>query len=246
MKLNQVLAIEAGSKKQEYADVSRTHHELQRSELFCGFISTYQPLAEDGVEQPEQRKVVQKDALEVLKQLQGQIGNLWDIVSTKDVGNCSAKANIVVDGRVLAENVPVTYLIYLEKQLNDLRTLVAKLPVLDPSKEWVFSESRGMYEAKYPEKRIRTKKVHTPIVKIPPGPHSEGEADIVVIDTPEGTWTQTDLSTALPATKVKEMVDRVSKIQEAVRVAREEANSITVEKKNIGTSIISYVVDGSV
>jgi len=38
-------------------------------------------------------------------------------------------------------HVPATYLLFLEKQLTDLHTLVSKLPVLDASETWVFDQA---------------------------------------------------------------------------------------------------------
>jgi len=43
----------------------------------------------------------------------------------------------------LLADVPVTYLLFLEKQLTDLRTFVDKLPVLDPSVVWLQDPSSG-------------------------------------------------------------------------------------------------------
>jgi hypothetical protein len=42
-----------------------------------------------------------------------------------------AKADIKVGDAVIARDVPVTYLIWLEKQLVEMATVVGKLPVLD-------------------------------------------------------------------------------------------------------------------
>lgn len=242
-RLNQIIAIEDGAKKTEYADLSKSHHVLQKAELFSGFIATYAPFTEDPtLKQPDQRKVTQQNATEIIKQTQAGLTEYWDIVATKDMGNCSAKADVVVDGVKLAENIPVTYLLFLEKQLNDLRTFISKLPVLDPSKEWEYDANKGMYKAKFPEQRIKTRKVHKSLVKIEPGPHSQGQAEIITVDEPEGTWTQVDMSTAYPQDEIRDMLDRVSRLQAAVKSAREEANSISVEKASVASKLLHYVM----
>jgi hypothetical protein len=67
-KLNQIIAIEDGTKKNGYADLSKTHHVLQKPDLFSGFVATYAPHTEDPtLKQPEQRKVIQQNAPEIVK-----------------------------------------------------------------------------------------------------------------------------------------------------------------------------------
>jgi hypothetical protein len=240
-KLCQIISIEDGVKKNEYADLTKAHQVLQKTELFSGFVSTYQPNTENGETQPEQRKVIQKDAREIVKLTQQHLSDLWNTVATKDIGNTLAKANIVVNGETVAKDVPVTHLLYLEKQLNDLRTFITKLPVLDPTKEWVYDTNQAKYTSKYPEKRIRTKKNYKSLVKIEPGPHSPGQAEIISVDEPEGIWTEISYSTAYPAEEIRTMIERVNALWKAVKFAREEANSIQVEKSSVADSILGYV-----
>jgi hypothetical protein len=244
-KLNQIIAIEDGAKKSGYADLTKAHQALQKPDLFSGFVATYACHTEDPtLKQPDQRKVVQQNAPEIVKLAQSGLKEMWNIVATKDVGNCSAKADVVVDGVTLAEQVPVTHLLFLEKQLADIRTFIAKLPVLDPSKEWVYDENKGMFQTKFHEQRIKTRKVNKALVKIEPGPHSPGQAEIIVVDEQEGVWTQVDVSTAYPQDKIRQMLDRVSKLSAAVKSAREEANSIDVKKVSIADRLLGFVFEG--
>jgi hypothetical protein len=243
-KLCQIIAIEDGTRKNDYADLTKSHHTLQKTDLFSGHIATYAPLTEDpALKQPDQRKAIQQNAPEIVRLTQVALAEMWNVVATKDIGNCSAKADIVVDDAKLAAGVPVTNLLFLEKQLGDLRTFVSKLPVLDPSKEWEYDANKGTYVSKYPEQRIKTRKVHKSLVKIPPGPHTPGDAEIITVDEPEGTWTQIDMSTAYPRDVIRQMLDRISKLQAAVKSAREEANSIMVEKSSFAESLLSYIFD---
>jgi len=241
-KLNQIIAIEDGSKKAGYADLTKTHHVLQKPDLFSGFVATYAPLSDDpSLKQPDQRKVIQQNAPEIVKLAQAGLADMWNIVATKDIGNCSAKADVIVDGVTLAAQVPVTHLLFLEKQLNDMRTFIAKLPVLDPAKEWEYDPNKGMYQTKFHEQRIKTRKVHKALVKIEPGPHSPGQADVITVDEAEGMWTQIDMSTCYPQDAIRQMLDRVSKLSAAVKAAREEANSIDVTKSTIAGKLLDYI-----
>jgi len=66
--------------------------------------------------------------------------------------------NVLVNGKILLEQVPVTYLLFLEKQLTDLKTLVGKVPTLDEAEEWSFDESTGVYKSQA-VRTTRTQKV---------------------------------------------------------------------------------------
>jgi hypothetical protein len=45
-----------------------------------------------------------------------------------------------VNGKVVLEKVPVTHLLFLEKQVMNLHTIVSKLPTLDPAEKWTFDK----------------------------------------------------------------------------------------------------------
>jgi hypothetical protein len=49
------------------------------------------------------------------------------------------------------------------------------------------------------------------------------------------------MSTALSATRRKELLDRIDKLAEAVKHAREEANEIPVEAKEPGKILLDFV-----
>ena len=56
-----------------------------------------------------------------------------------------------------------------------------------------------------------------------------------------GTWTTIKFSGALPAAKIREMRERVTKLAQAVKFARETANSADVTDVTIGDAVLSYV-----
>jgi hypothetical protein len=240
MKLNQVLAIEESVKKQPLADLTQAYHIAQKPDLFTGFNRTWHPRFEDGVKYPEESKIVQQNTLELIKSVTAQMSEMFNIVATKDIANCSAKADIIVDEVVLVAAVPVTYLIFLEKKLVDLRTFVSKLPVLDPSKKWSYNAQDGLYRSE-PEERLKTKKTVRPIVKYDATKEHPAQTELISEDIVEGSWKETHLSGALARDTVKFMLDKISKLEQAVKVAREKANSIDVERSKIGEVVLNYL-----
>ena len=243
MKLNQAIAIEKSTKKLEYADLSKDHHVLQKSDLFNGFTRTFSSRYEDGVAYPDEKKVIQQDVASIVKNAAAHLAELFNITATKDVGNCSAVADIVVDGKTIAGRVPVTYLLFLEKQLSDLRTFVSKLPTLDPSKRWTYDSNAGYWKAEA-DAKIKSRKVQQPLVLVQATDKHPAQAQIISVDEVEGTWNQVDISTAYPVDTIKMLLEKISKLDKAVKIAREEANSLEVQKQSFGSSIIDFIFGG--
>ena len=46
---------------------------------------------------------------------------------------------------------------------------------------------------------------------------------------------------ALPARRVNELLERVEKLQQAVKFAREEANNVEVEDQTVGEQVFGYL-----
>ena len=140
-KLNQIIAVEKGVKSGALRDLTDAHHALQKPALLAGISRTYQPKDEDGEVLPPESTRVQVKTEDVLRRTASVLTRLFDVTATKDWANCVAKADVVVDGRTLLSDVPVAYLLFLEKQLVDLHTFVKKLPLLDAAESWSFEES---------------------------------------------------------------------------------------------------------
>ena len=242
-KLNQILAIEDGAKKQEYADLTKTHHVLQKSAAFNGFSRTYTPRIEEGAEYPAETNKVQLNAKQLVSQVKEQLGELFNIVATKDHGNAEAKADVIIEGeeKPLLTNVPVPYLLYLQKQLIDLRTFIRKLPRLDPAKDWTYDSNKGMYKTAT-EKQIKNRKVHKPIVLYDATTEHPAQTQMITVEEQEGTWSRIDMSTAYPQDEIMAMEKRLSEVERAVKCAREEANGTEVTKIKAGDVILGYIL----
>jgi hypothetical protein len=157
-----------------------------------------------------------------------------------DVGNTEARADVVVDGAAVLQNVPVTYLLWLDKQLTDLRTFVDKLPSLDPSDSWSWDDGRGCY-ASEPVQTVRSKKVPRNHVLADATEKHPAQVQVFNEDVPAGTWTTVKLSGALPPAQIREYRSRVVRLQDAVKVAREQANATEVTARRAGEAVLGYL-----
>jgi len=147
-----------------------------------------------------------------------------------------------VDGKVLIKDVPPTYLLWLEKQLVDLKTFVDKLPILDPSEEWAYNDAQACF-ATPPTQTHKTKKIPRNHVKSEATEKHPAQVDVFMEDVVVGYWTTVKFSGALPAQVVNEMLERVEKLQRAVKFAREEANTHEAAAVRYGDAVLGYLFD---
>ncbi|MFI6991624.1 DUF7873 family protein [Nonomuraea wenchangensis] len=239
-KLNQILAVEKGVKASSQRAVADAHHTIQKHPLLSGLSRTYQPIDDEGEQLPPESTRVQVKAEEVLAEVGKALTKLFDVTATKDWTNTVAKADVVVDGTTLVEGAPVTYLLFLEKQLVDLYAFIAKLPTLDPAETWTFDDNAGAWRTE-PVKTTRTKKVPRNHVLAEATDKHPAQVQVFTEDIVVGYWTKTAFSGALPARRVNELLARVQKLQDAVKYAREEANSVGVEDRRVGDAVFAYL-----
>ncbi|WP_371581037.1 hypothetical protein [Streptomyces sp. NBC_01314] len=239
-KLNQIIAVEKGVKAKSHQDLTAAHQGLQKPALLSGIARTYQPKDEEGEQLPPESTRVQVRAEDVLRETAGVLTRLFDVTATKDWANCTARADVKVEGRVLVADVPVAYLLFLEKQLGEINTLVRKLPVLDASEAWAQDPSTDDWKTEA-VRTVRTKKVPRNHVKAEATDKHPAQVDVYYEDIPVGYWTTVKFSGALPARRVNEILDRVEKLQQAVKYAREEANSADVVDQRVGDAVFGYL-----
>lgn len=239
-KLNQIIAIEKGVKNRSFSELTEAHQLVQKPALLAGLSRVYQPKDEEGEQLPPEATRVQVRVEDVLRRTATSLTRLFDVTLTKDAANCEATADVRVDGQVLLSDVPVTYLLFLEKQLTDLYTFVRKLPVLDAADGWNFNPSVDSWSTE-PVRTVRTKKVPRNHVKAEATEKHPAQVEVYYEDIPVGYWTTVKFSGALPATRVAQLMDRAEKLLNAVRIAREEANGHEVTDRKVGEQVFGYL-----
>lgn len=239
-KLNQVLAVEKGAKTRAHERLTAIYQQLQKGPLLSGLSKTYQPKDEEGERLPAETQVLQLRVAQCLKEVAESQSEVFDVTATKDTANCSAKADVVVDGKAILKDVPVTTLLYLEKELTGVHTLVSKLPTLDPSSVWHRDDTQDAYATDVIES-VRTKKVpKNHVVALATKEHPE-QVQVFTEDVIVGYWKKIEYSGALPADQKNAMLRRVETLQNAVKVAREEANQLEAPAVKIGKPVFDYL-----
>jgi archaellum component FlaF (FlaF/FlaG flagellin family) len=241
-KLCQIIAVESGEKARGERTLTDAYHLFQKGALLSGITKSYSPLDEEkGEPLPSERTLVQVRATEVIDDVVEGLSSLLDVTATKDYANCLARANVVVDGEAVLEDVPVTYLLFLEKQLVNIRTFISKLPTLDPAEEWAWSTGQNCWATPVVE-TAKTKKVKTKIVLADATEHHPAQVELYDIDERVGTWKTIKYSGAMEASRVKALLKRVEALQAAVKFAREAANSIDAPKQTVGKKVFDFIL----
>jgi hypothetical protein len=240
-KLNQIIAVEKGVKNRAQREITDAYHRVQKPALLSGISRTYQPKDDEGETLPPESTKVQVTAESVLRDATASLTRLFDVVATKDRANCTARADVTVDGETVVADVPVTYLLFLEKQLTDIKTFVDKLPRLDPAETWTFDEGQDVWRSEAVE-TARTKKVPRNHIKYEATEEHPAQVEMYYEDVVVGTWTKVTFSGAMPARRLNALRERIEKLQDAVKTAREEANTIEVEDQRVGESVFRYLL----
>jgi len=239
-KLNQIIAIEKSVKGQATREMANANKTLQKDALLSGIARTYRPRDDEGDQLPPESTRVQVRTTEVIDEVVGVLTKLFDTTATKDWANGEARADVVVDGKTLLENAPVTYLLFLEKQLNELHAFISKLPTLDPAEVWAYDNATNAY-ATDPMQTTKTKKIPRNHVKAEATKEHPAQVEVYYEDVIIGTWQTIKYSGAMPAARVAELLERVRLLQEAVKFAREEANNTEITEQKVGEQILDYI-----
>jgi hypothetical protein len=237
-KLHQLLAVLPSKKQRAQKELTDFYHKVQKTEPFAGISKVYAAKDEDGDKLPGEYNRVQLEADKLLGEALAQLVPMYDIVGSIDRTNMVASASIIIDGKVILADVPVGTLLWLSKQLADLRTVLGSIPILNPQFTWERNAS-GVWAAPAVN-TSRTKKIPRNHVKAKATEKHPEQVEVFFEDAIVGTWSTQLMSGAMPATEVKRLTDRLERLREAVKDAQQRANMVEAETLNVG-AVLSYL-----
>jgi hypothetical protein len=234
MNLSQINSQLVGKKTGNREQFGTLYHLIQQPELFVGEVKRYQPYQVDADGRPKKEdqlpdevRRLQANYQDVLFEVQRQVGVLIDLTATQDKANTTAKADIVIDGKVVLKDVPVTTLMYLKSQAIDLHTFFARLPTPDPGLDWAPDPNQGCLRSVNDAQVVRTKKMNKVVVLHAPTDKHPAQTQMVTEDTPIGAYLTTKFSGGCPAVIKTKLVEGAQKLIDAIKAAHELANSKT-------------------
>jgi hypothetical protein len=242
-RLHTIAALHKGGKERAHAELTNLHKESQKPALYGGQSKRYTPLNEEDQDRPtDVNELVQLRAQDVLDDLRRVLRPLWDTEAALDATNQNAQAELLVNGHLVAAGVPATYLLFLQRQLDTVRTFIEKLPTLPTTDDWSYEQSVGYYVTQ-PVRTTSTRKKTVPLVLHPGTDRHPPQAIASQEDVPVGTWETVKRSGALPVDAKKQLIERVTQLQDAVKSARERANMTPAVDFTPASKLLQFLFD---
>lgn len=240
-RLHQLLAVRQDVSNRQNRTVTSFYQKAQKRSLFEGMNRNYQPFVDAPENQvPSESVLVQARVDQMLAGVLESMGKLFDMNATIDMANTAAMAPVVLeDGTQLTVALPSTHLLFLEKQLVDVRTIINALPVLDSAFVWSRDEQTGLFQTDE-LKTLKTKKEKKVLIAYAATDKHPAQVATYDEDVPVGTWVTRKLFGGISATRQAQLLSRVDTIIVAVKKAREQANSVAIEDAK-SSPILDYI-----
>ena len=165
-----------------------------------------------------------------------------DWMLTQDTANCAAKADLIVDGATLLENVPVSSLLALEKYFSEYKKVILEnLPILDPARNWTWDAEQGVWKSDKEQTGafVRTKVplvLHQGTDKHPPQAIPD-DREIHI-----GVWDTVIPSGAIPETRKRLLLRRADRLIAGCKEAVAVANHTPAQKITGGKALFDFIL----
>lgn len=247
-KLHELLAVQTSRQTVAKNIMDEARGAFKTGAHYTGHVRATEYFNDSNLNRSE-TKVVDDTVPAKLEHVQTHLAQMLDVMYNIDLANCSAKGDIVVDGKLFAAKVPVGHLMTLETRLQELRALCLTIPTHKPGIEWVpdlDQRSDGtVYKSKNPTIDPVHQKQQTFITvaeatKEHPAQVREVNKDVQVGKITRYEWT----STISPAAK-SDLLARLDALLIGVKRARQRANSIKTDMKKVSEGLLKYVFTGT-
>ena len=248
-KLHELLAAEADLEKTAKVIISEAKNTFdKKANLFKGSRRVLKALS-DQYQEMEDKFVPEEVEMEdtvpgKLAYVLEHVGAYWDATFQKESTNQEADADVMIDGEVIFEAAPVTFLLGMEKKLKFIRDMFLSIPTLDPGVRWVKDEKMGKDVWKLEEPQIKYKTKNEIVHKVLYDATDKHPAQIE-------KWTEQKevakyeymvWSGMISSAKKAELIQRVDKLLIAVKEARMRANQEEVKGGNVAEKIFKYLL----
>jgi len=251
-KLHELLAVESDLEGRARNIMNETRKVFSdKAVLFMGAVRSYNPFVDDGIDYPSEYQELTSTVDEKLSYTGKTIVQYYDALLQKEATNQVAKADLIVDGVVIASNLPATFLLGMESRLRKVREVYEKIPTLSIGTEWQKDESKGegVWCVAHPEETMKTEKTVKSKVLYDakfPKANEGGQSIPAVIDkwtetVNVGKYTKHVWSGMVSPARKSELLDRIDTLLRAVKKARQRANSTEVVKVNVGKALMDYI-----
>jgi len=201
----------------------------------------------------ESRKIEEQgaeDHKEIVDTVKGKVNHVWqhfgrylDALGQKERTNQDARADLVVDGKVIAEALPATQLLGLESRLKKLRDVYSAVPTHQPGFEWVPDEARGKEVFKTANVATSTKseKAMRHKVLVEPTEYHPAQVENWSENVAVGVFKTEHWTSMVSPAKKAEWLGRLDKLIRAVKKARQRANTAPIVSNKVSSALRQYI-----
>lgn len=216
----------------------------KRDDHFEGFSKTFTALNADHEHlNTTENKEVSTTVADKLKYAQDAILKSINATVSKEETNSSgsAKAMLTV-GDVSFGELSATSLLFLEKEISQIRKVYSAIPTLDPSKKWERDEmtEKAIFESPV-VKTFRTSKEEDYRTVAPATKEHPAQVVKVTKDVTIGSYETTFKSGKITPLAKSKMLAKLDNLLLAIKSARSVANQAEVVKADVGNKILDYI-----
>lgn len=179
---------------------------------------------------------------EKLEHAWGALKKSIDVTASKDMTNTLARADITIDGDIIAEGVPAIVLLSLETTLCKIRAMYNSIPTLDPAIDWTLDDNSG--RAIFKSSKVKTFKTEKSIefismakaTKEHPEQVQPVNKDVVV-----GFYDTVKRSGMITPKDKSKLLDKIGTLISSVKQARQRANMQEVKQLSLGEIIQDFI-----
>ncbi len=241
--LHQVLAVEKDLENQKKKIITETTKVLGEHYLFHGSIKTLHMFdSERSREESGQASITQitTDVMDKLTYTVPFLSNHLNCLFQKESTNAIAKANVIVDGTTLLEDVPSLMLLALEREFISYRNLFSTMPTQQAGIKWIQDESLPgkIFKTADP---VKTQKIENDIdyrVVVKATEQHPAQVKEVQIRTQVGEYTEIKYSGCITSAKKARIMAKLESFIQAVKIARAKANSTELAEVKTDTKAI--------
>lgn len=169
--------------------------------------------------------------------------DFWDLKLRKEAANQKAKGNVST-GDFLVNDLPVSFLLTIEKELKLLREVFDEIPTLAPGMVWEEDEMKGIgiYKTKDPIVRKKTQKKVLPLLLSEATKEHKAQVTTITEERPVGDIIENRWSGMLTPAEKSKYLGRIDTLLLECKKARQRANTIEIGKESIGEKIFRYIL----
>ena len=166
----------------------------------------------------------------------------FDVVLQKEKTNQIAKADLIVDGNIIATDLPATFLLGMETKLKKVRDMYEVTPTLPPGYVWKEDPTLGdgIYTTTLNDV-LKTAKTLIYTLFVPATDKHPAQGKDHEEQIPVGRYVTTMQYGMLTPARKSELLGKIDKLILACKQARQRANCAEIQQEEIGKIIMDYI-----